>query len=126
MAVIPVTAQRLEHFRPASIYHIKSIKCGFAVKSGIFIQKTFHKFHNASQNETTEVVSLQSEERSGSDNTSPFEGIEQISRRRPGGVAITYASSVPGDHLPVGKKGENDSAGNLGVHQHLGGVSQTP
>ena len=57
---------------------------------------------------------------------SPFEGIEQISHRRPDGMAITFASSVPGDNLPVGKKGEKDSAGNLGVHQHLGGVLQTP
>ena len=50
---------------------------------------------------------------------SSFEEIEQISHRRPAGMAITFASSVPGDNLPVGKKGEKDSAGNLGVHRHL-------
>ena len=44
----------------------------------------------------------------------PPEGIEQISGRRPGfGMAKTSASSVPGHNLPVGKKGEKDSAGNL-------------
>ena len=37
-------------------------------------------------------------------------------------MAKTIASSVPGHNLPVGKKGEKDSGGNLGVHQHLGGV----
>ena len=66
------------------------------------------------------------EERSGRDNTLPLEGIGQISHRRPDGMAKAFASSVPGANLPVGKKGENDSAGNLGVHQHLGGVLQTP
>ncbi len=28
-------------------------------------------------------------------------------------MAITWASSVPGHNLPVGKKGEKDSGGNL-------------
>ena len=52
--------------------------------------------------------------RSGRDNTLPLEGIEQISCRRPEfGMAKTFASSVPVHNLPVGKKGEKDSGGNL-------------
>ena len=37
-------------------------------------------------------------------------------------MAKTFASSVPGHNLPVGNPGEKDSAGNLEVHQYLGGV----
>ena len=43
-----------------------------------------------------------------------LEGIEQISSRRPEfGMAKTFASSGPVHNLPVGKKGEKDSGGNL-------------
>ena len=56
-----------------------------------------------------------SEEHSGCDDPSPpLKEYEQFSGRRPGfGMAKTFASSVPGHNLPVGKEGGKDSAGNL-------------
>ena len=38
------------------------------------------------------------------------------------GYDVFHFAGIPGHNLPVGKEGEKDSAGNLGVHQYLGGV----
>ena len=69
-----------------------------------------------------EPLSWNWRKRSGSDNTSPFEGIRTNQRPQAGfGMATTFASSVPSKTCP-GKEGENFPKGDLGAHRCLDGV----